>query len=102
MGVLVAAGRKRRGFKEDGLAYGEITAQGTTVDVAPSTGSADPDIRGIKKNTEPSGAPRRTTVHHDPELVWGESARIVRGEYCLGKLSTSTMHAKQFFRRDRG
>jgi len=50
------------------------------VDVAPSTGGVDPDIRGIKKNTEPSGTLRRTTVHHDPELVWGESARIVRGE----------------------
>jgi len=52
----------------------------TQVDVAPSTGGVDPDIRGITKNTEPSGALRRTTVHHDPELLWGESARIVRGE----------------------
>ena len=69
MGVLVAAGRKRRGFKEDGLAYGEITAQGTTVDVAPSTGSADPDIRGIKKNIEPSGALRYTTVHRDSKIA---------------------------------
>jgi len=25
------------------------------VDVAPSTGGVDPDIRGFKKNTEPSG-----------------------------------------------
>jgi len=28
MGALAAAGRKRRGFKEGGLAHGEITARG--------------------------------------------------------------------------
>ena len=28
MGALAAAGRKRRGFKEGGLAYGEMTARG--------------------------------------------------------------------------
>jgi len=39
------------------------------VDVAPLTGGVDPDIRGIKKITIPSGALRRTTVHHDPELL---------------------------------
>ena len=36
------------------------------VDVAPSTGGVDPDTRGIKKITEPSGVLRRTTVHHSP------------------------------------
>ena len=46
------------------------------VDVAPPTGGAGPDIRGIKKNTEPSGALRRTTVHHDPELVWVNGVRL--------------------------
>ena len=40
------------------------------VDVAPSTGGVDPDIRGIKKNTEKRGALRRITVYHDPELYW--------------------------------
>jgi len=121
MGALAAAGRMRSGFKDGGLAYGEMTARGfvnsaalpsrvhfsepfvlacrmgrwgvvvlltsvtepsssAQVDVAPSTGGVDPDTRGIKKNTEPSGALRRTTVHHDPKLVWGESAPIVRGE----------------------
>ena len=62
-----AAGRKRRGFKEGGLAYGEMTARGAQPDVAPSMGGVDPYTRGFKKNTEPSGALRRTTVHHDPE-----------------------------------
>jgi len=80
MGALTAAGRKRRGLKEGGLAYGEVTARGAQIDVAPSTGGVDPDTRGIKKNAEPSGALRCITVHHDPELLWGESARIVRGE----------------------
>jgi len=28
MGALAAAGRKRRGFKEGGLSYGEMTARG--------------------------------------------------------------------------
>jgi len=49
------------------------------VDVAPSTGGVYPNIRGIKKNTEPSWALSHTTVHQDPKLVWGGSARIVRG-----------------------
>ena len=73
------------------------TSPSAQVDVAPSTGGVDPDIRGIKKNTEPRGALCCTTVHHEPELVWGESARIVRGENCLGKLNASTMQAKQPF-----
>ena len=72
MEALAAAGRKRRGFMET---YG-----------------------GIKKNTEPSGGLRRTIVHHDAELLWGESARIVRGENRLGKLNASTIQAKQPFR----
>ena len=80
MGALAAAGRKRRSFKEGGLAYGEVTARGAQFDVAPSMGGVDQNIRGIKKKKEPSGALRRTTVHHEPELAWGESARIVRGE----------------------
>ena len=50
------------------------------VDVAPSTGGIDPDIRGIKKYSEPSGVLRRTAVHRDLKLLWGGSARIVRGE----------------------
>jgi len=81
MGALVAAGRRRRGFKEGGLAYSEMTCRGGQVDVAPSTGGVDPDIREIKENTALSGALRRTTVHHDPKLLCGESASIVvRGE----------------------
>jgi len=39
------------------------------VDVAPSTGGVDPNIWGIKKNKEPSGALCRNTVYHDPELL---------------------------------
>ena len=50
------------------------------VDVAPSMGGVDPDIRGIKKNMKPSGALRRTTVIHEPKLIRGESARIVQGK----------------------
>jgi len=59
------------------------------VDVAPSTGGVDPDIRGIKMNTTRC-------------FLWGESARIVRGEHLLGKLYASTTQAKQPFRQDRG
>ena len=117
MGAPAAAGRKRRGFKEGGLAYGEVTARGPVnsaalpsrvhgfltsepfvltcrvgrwemvvwltivsypspsaqVDVAPSTGGVDPDIRGIKKDTEPSGALRRTTF-----------CRVSRSGACMG------------------
>ena len=80
VGALALAGCKRRGFKKGGLAYGEMTARGAQIDVAPSTGGVDPDIRGIKKNMEPSGALRCTTLHHDPELLWDESARVARGE----------------------
>ena len=102
MGALAAAGRKRRGFKEGGLAYGKRTARVAQVDVAPSTSSVDPDIRGIKMDTESSGALRRTTVHHDPELAWGEIAHIVRGENRLGEVNASTIQAKRPFRQDRG
>jgi len=38
-------------------------------------------------------------VHHEPELEWGESARVVRGENWLGKLNASTMQAKQPFHK---
>jgi len=73
------------------------------VDAAPSTGGVDPDTRGIKRDTEPSsGALRRTTVYRDPELIWGEIARVVRGESLLGKLNASTKQVKQPFRQDRG
>ena len=34
MGALAAAGRKHCGFKEDGLAYGEMTARGSANNVA--------------------------------------------------------------------
>ena len=34
MGALAAAGRMRSGFKDGGLAYGEMTARGAQVDVA--------------------------------------------------------------------
>ena len=37
--------------------------------VAPSMGGVDSDIRGIKNFTEPSGALRRTTVHHELKLA---------------------------------
>jgi len=47
-------------------------ARAAQVGVVPSTSGVDPDIRGIKKNTEPSGALRRTAVHHGLELVWAE------------------------------
>jgi len=92
MGALAATGRKRRGFKEGGPKYGKMTARGfVNSTVLPSrvhvfsdpfvlTGGVDLDMRGIKKNIEPSGALRRTTVHHDPEPAWGESSRIVLGE----------------------
>ena len=63
------------------------------VDVAPSTGGVDPNIWGIKKNKEPSGALCRNTVYHDPELLWGEKARIVRGEHLLGKLNHRQSHS---------
>jgi len=44
-----------------------------------STGGVDSDIRGIEKNTEPSGALRRTIVYHESELLRDIGACIVRG-----------------------
>jgi len=61
------------------------------IDAAPLIGGIDPDVRGVKKNTEPSGELRRTTVHHESKHALGENARIVRGENSLGKLNARTM-----------
>ena len=56
---------------------------------------------GSKRKMEPSGALRCTAVHYGLGLLWGKSARIVRGETDSASPTPTPLQAKPLFRQGR-